>query len=77
VTKCSHCLWPAEVRCRLHRQHICGRMYCIQLHRYAGGKCEYVDPRRFEWMDLVLAIGGISLAVVATGVAWAHLWRIQ
>jgi hypothetical protein len=77
VTKCDYCLWPSEVRCKTHKQHICGRMYCIQLHRYGRGNCAYVDPRKFDWMDLLLAIGGISVAITATAIAWAHLARIQ
>ena len=77
MTKCSYCNWPAEARCRKHKQYICGRMYCISLHRLGGGNCEYVEPTSLDWGRIFLAFGGISLAVVATGLAYAHLWRLQ
>ena len=75
MTKCSHCLYPAEVRCRKHNQHICGRMYCIQLHRFGGGNCEYVDPAKSHWVGLLAALTGLSLA--AAVFAFKHLWRVM
>ena len=67
---CSSCSNPAEVRCSKHGINICGSISCIRLHR--GGDCEFMDPRKFEFMDWVVAIG--SALVVATGIAivWAH-----
>jgi hypothetical protein len=75
VTKCDYCLWPSEVRCKTHRQHICGRMYCIQLHRYGRGNCVYVDPAKSDWMGLLAALTALSLTAAAF--AWVHLWRVM
>jgi len=67
MTKCSHCLYPAEVRCRTHKQYICGRMYCIQLHRWGGGDCECVDPTPAWKRHAVGLISGFVFGLVILG----------
>ena len=76
MTKCSYCNWPAEARCRKHKQYLCGRAYCIQLHRFGRGNCEYVEPSRFNWARIFLTVGA-SVAITATALAYAHWWRIS
>lgn len=67
MTKCSYCNWPAEVRCRKHKQHICGQRYCISLHRFGGGDCEYVDPTP-AWKQHGLGlIAGFVVGLVILG----------
>lgn len=74
---CAHCTDKALIRCRKHHMHLCGGAYCTSLHRWGAGDCEFVEARRFDPMQLLLTACGISVAVVATAIAFAHLWRIQ
>lgn len=67
---CVQCNEPAYVRCRKHRQHLCGTRYCVDLHRWAGGSCEFVEsskPLR-GWRQHILATLvalGVGLLVVS------------
>lgn len=82
---CAHCTEKAILRCRKHRMHLCGGSYCVALHRWGyagadkpkGGDCEYVDPRRTDWLELFLALTGVAVAITATALAYAHWWRIR
>jgi hypothetical protein len=67
LVKCDYCLWPAEVRCKSHKQHICGRRYCIQLHRYGRGNCVYVDPTPAWKRHAVGLISGFVFGLVILG----------
>lgn len=83
--KCDYCTDNAFIRCRKHRMHLCGGANCVALHRWGyagvpkhkGGDCEFVEARRFDPMQLLLTACGISVAVVATAMAWAHLARVR
>ena len=77
--KCIYCNDPAFVRCKSHKQVMCGSEYCVRLHRWGGGNCSFYEAKTtpFDWMKLVLGIGGLAVAIVATGLAYAHLARIQ
>ena len=74
---CALCNDPAYVRCRKHKQNLCGGQYCTGLHRWAKGDCEFVEAKSFDWMKLLLGLGGLTVAITATALAWAHLARIQ
>lgn len=86
---CSHCERVAMMRCCKHGGYLCGWADCRDLHRWAWsrsgddslppgfGDCELREPRRFNPMQLLLTACGISVAVVATAMAFAHLWRVQ
>lgn len=75
---CNHCNSKAIVRCRKHGGYLCGsNVYCTNLHRWNRGNCEFVSPRRFDPMQLLLTACGISVAAVATVMAWAHLARVR
>lgn len=77
--KCTYCDHEAKMRCRAHRRYLCMGENCAALHRLSirPDRCEMFEPRRTDWTGLLLTIGGISVAVVATAIAFAHLWRIQ
>lgn len=71
---CVQCNDPAMMRCRKHRQPLCGDPYCVDLHRWAGGNCEFVEPgRSWEPMDWVVAIGAAVVLVVGVAVVMVHL----
>lgn len=86
---CSHCERVAMMRCCKHGGYLCGWAECRDLHRWVwsavtpeekaagAGNCELRDPRRFDPMQLLLTACGLSVAIVATAMAFAHLWRMK
>lgn len=73
---CTYCSEPAYVKCRKHRQYLCGDTECTNLHRSAGGDCDFFEAsqrRAFEPMDWVVAIGAAVVVVVGVAVVVAHL----
>lgn len=46
---CQHCINPAFVRCRTHKQAICGSEYCTGRHRIGRGDCEFVEAGLHGW----------------------------
>lgn len=74
---CVQCNEPAFVRRRKHRQNLCGTQYCVDLHRWGGGNCDFfpVSSKRRAWvpMDWVVAIGAAVVLVVGVAVVVVHL----
>lgn len=73
MTKCDYCDYPAEVRCSKHDIRICGEIRCIQMHRWGGGNCNFVDPETLSAMDWLIRIGAAIVFVTSLVVAVAHL----
>jgi uncharacterized ferredoxin-like protein len=69
---CFNCENKAEVRCSKHGIGICGSISCIRMHRWPGGSCDFVAPRRFEPMDWVVAIGAAAVLVAMVAIIWVH-----
>lgn len=79
---CVHCNDEAMMRCKTHKAPLCGEIYCVGLHRWGGGDCDFypVEPGEREpvdWIDIMLGLGGLTVAIVFAGVVFAHLGRIQ
>ncbi len=82
---CAHCTTKALLRCRKHKQHLCGAMYCVSLHRWCyagdpkpkGGDCEFFGAHRFDWTRLLLHIGGLAVGITGLVICWSHFARIK
>lgn len=75
--RCIYCNEPALVRCREHRQNMCGKAYCVSLHRWAPGDCRFYEAKSFDWMKLLLGLGGLTMVITATALAYGHWARIS
>lgn len=75
--KCAQCNEPAMMRCKSHRQTLCGDPYCVDLHRWGGGSCDFFpipkNYRSLEPMDWVVAIGAVITLVVGVAVVVVHI----
>lgn len=73
---CVHCTQPAYVRCRKHRQYLCGGSECVDKHRgvhsvgaldavipAAWGDCEFVEAKQLRGWRQHLVAGIVSLIV--------------
>lgn len=74
---CVHCNEPATMRCKTHRQHICGDPKHMEFHRWDGREaCDFFPifpKRKWEGMDWVVAIGSAIFLVVGVAVVVVHL----